>query len=191
MHHVPATVCHWISSSVFLAVCRPAGHSILDTILSGWHLGVRTLGGNTHCLFPDILLGVFLEFYLKLIWGTMGVGVGGVLSDPSRRSNLGSHSDKFRRRMFSSNKLDQANGPWKTCPSVPGNKKWTCSVKSHTLNFIKLLQQKDILYYKPQSESVLSFRCLSVYCPRVTWRAHCNLSDFTKEGNRERHTIYA
>lgn len=42
----------------------------------------------------------------------MGKGdVGGLLSDPSRGSNLGSHSDKFRRRMFSSNKLDQANGP--------------------------------------------------------------------------------
>lgn len=93
----------------------------------------------------------------------MGKGdVGGLLSDPSRGSNLGGHSDKFRRRMFSSNKLDQANGPWKTCPSVPGNKKWTCSVKSHTLNFIKSFQQKDILYYKSQADSVLSF-CVCLF----------------------------
>lgn len=151
MHHVTGTEWQWISSSVFHGVRRPAGHSILDTVLSKWHLGVRTSGGNSHFLFPDIKLGVFLEFYLKLIWGN-----GGLLSDPSHGSNLGSHSDKFRRRMFSSNKLDQANGPWKTCPSVPGNKKWTCSVKSHTLNFIKLFPQKDIL-----SDSVLFlFVCL-------------------------------
>lgn len=152
-----------MSSSVFYGVCWPAGHSILDAVLSRWHLGVRTLGGNSHFFFPDMKLGVFLEFYLKLIWERDdGGGWGGLLSDPFCGSNLGSHSDKFRRRMFSSNKLDQANGPWKTCPSVPGNKKWTCSVKSHTLNFIKSLQQKDILYYKSQSDSVLSI-CVCVF----------------------------
>lgn len=98
---------------------------------------VTSWGQNTEwqqrLSFPDIKLGVFLELYLKLIWETEGL-----FSDPSHGANLGGHSDKFRHRMFSCNKLDQANGPWKTCLGVPGNK-WKPKCERNELVLSRLL----------------------------------------------------
>lgn len=97
----------------------PAIHFFL--YLTQSHLGdtagsEHTESGNRYFLLLCITGGI-LGFGLKLIWET-----GPLLSDPSSGANLGGHGDKFRHRVFSSTKLDQTNGPWKTCLCVPGNK---------------------------------------------------------------------